>query len=121
MEGTWVDTTNSYVETWSNKEGSLLGTGMTIDNGDTLFEETLRITHESGRIYYFAKVAGQNEDRSVRFVLESSGSDSFSFVNKDHDFPQRITYTFNNNDQLKVTVGNIDGTREFELKMERLK
>lgn len=83
---------------------------------DTIFTEQLKIQVEGDSIVYYAKTS-QNKD-TIRFVCKevaykqnTSKSElnkiySLTFVNKNHDFPNFITYYLINDSTINVSVSN---------------
>jgi len=85
------------------------------------FSESLRMLNMKGEVFYLAKV--DHNEMPVPFKLISNNAGNFIFENMDHDFPQRITYTFTSPDSLSVNVwGNENNNiKEFTVPYIRVK
>ena len=82
-------------------------------------QESLRMLHMKGEIFYLAKV--DHNEMPVPFRLVNWEPDKFIFENKNHDFPKQITYFRMGADSMKVRVGILTDTqnRSFELNFGR--
>lgn len=90
--GVWRTDTDGAVteEYWTPATaGTMFGCSRTIKGEKTAFFEFLRIEIRDGAITYVAMPGGKNE---TPFKLVSSEKDKVIFENKEHDYPQRITY-----------------------------
>ena len=78
-------------------------------------DESLRMLHMKGGIFYLAKV--DHNEMPVPFRLVSREPDKLIFENKNHDFPKQITYFRKGTDSLTVRVGSLSDprNRSFEL------
>jgi hypothetical protein len=117
--GQWTGTDEQGVEfneTWTKSGAtSFTGTGVALDiNGDTLFNETLKIDLIDGVPYYVATVP--KNPGPVLFKLIESEKHKLVFENPEHDFPQRIRYVLNDNNVLEV---RLDGREKGKPKVER--
>lgn len=97
-------------EQWSKPAGgSMLGTSRLIRNGRTVAYEFLRISEtDAGSLILFAAPSGQ---ASASFALASIASNTVTFANPQHDFPQSISYTLVSPDLL---LGRIEGVSKGE-------
>ena len=77
------------------------GKSIKIQNEDTTVLELLQLKQIGDDIFYIADV--KQNSAPVKFKLISQTDFSAVFENKDHDFPQQISYQLNNND-LKATI-----------------
>lgn len=93
--------------------GVIEGIGATLDlAGAVQNRETLRLVEMSGEVFYIAKVP-QNE-LPTAFKLTKCGQNFFVFENPLHDFPKKITYSFEGSSKMNVRVsGSLDS--DFEL------
>lgn len=126
LEGTWRTTdTLPFIEQWFLVDDQKLeGKGLKIiSNPEPAIKplEKLELTYDNGDVTYIAHVKDENEDKPVAFKLEEDlTDDSFSFVNPEHDFPQRITYKKLDNDTIEVTVGEYSQNgRSFKMTLVR--
>lgn len=89
----WVSAegeTRSY-EHWEKISDELFtGGSETINNGDTIFTEKLKIEKIDGEIFYIADV--KHNPAPVKFKMTSLNDYEAVFENPEHDFPQKITY-----------------------------
>jgi hypothetical protein len=67
-----------------------IGKNKTIRNGDTVFNEKLKIEKIGDEIFYIADV--KHNAAPVYFKLTSLNDNEAVFENPQHDFPQKIVY-----------------------------
>jgi hypothetical protein len=111
LEGTWKMETakGPLFEEWRVLgKISLLGRSYKLKGTDTLLLESVTLTNKREGIYYIPTVTGQNNGRAVSFKMISNDHSSFTFENKEHDFPQRVIYKIINADSL---VARIEGSK----------
>lgn len=84
-------------------------------NGDTTVLEQVMIKKIKSSWYYAPTVPDQNQGKEILFQLINSENNSYTFENKNHDFPQRIIYSFPNKKQVNA---RIEGDVKGELKIE---
>ncbi|MBK8845473.1 MAG: hypothetical protein IPO27_02500 [Bacteroidetes bacterium] len=84
-------------------------------NGDTTFLENVLVKKVKGVWYYAPTVTDQNEGKEVLYKLISAESNTYTFENKNHDFPQRIIYSFTDK---KIVNARIEGEVKGELRGE---
>ena len=100
LTGTWVMTKpngNQRLEIWQKDSStSLTGKGYKVSGKDTILLETLKIYEDEKDLstWYVPTVPDQNEGKPVLFKMTRRSDYLFVFENKEHDFPQRITYHF---------------------------
>lgn len=99
-------------EQWSKPAGgSMLGISRFVSNGETVAYEFLRISEtDDGSLSYFAAPSGQV---SSNFALASIATNTVTFEDPQHDFPQRISYTLIAPDRL---LGRIEGQSKGKLR-----
>jgi hypothetical protein len=121
LEGVWSTTKGvQFNESWKIVNDSLLeGIGFSLDKGDTLFTEQLKI-YLSGNQVYYAAMVGSNE-KYVHFKLEEASHHTWKFVNSSHDYPNIIQYTMVNDSLLEAKTMNIRGNKEIMFNMKRVK
>jgi hypothetical protein len=125
LSGTWEykSEQNITIEKWE-KQSTKTIEGFTtvrkIDAEEPGFSESLRILSMKGDVFYLAKV-DQNE-MPVPFKLVSAEGAGYVFENRQHDFPQRITYFKQNADSMIVRVEGLTepNIRYFELYYKRI-
>ncbi|MCW3077980.1 MAG: hypothetical protein JWO32_2589 [Bacteroidetes bacterium] len=116
LAGTWKSVSNQGIsyEIWKKENDTLLtGRGFVISNADTVFSERLKLVQRNSELFYSAAVSDQNKGRPVFFKFMEFDKGEFSFVNKDHDFPQRIIYK---NPQPDFLCVRIEGTENEKLR-----
>ena len=122
LAGNWSsdERGRQVTEQWmSAAGGTMLGMSRTVSEGRTVDYEFLRLHVESnGEISYVAKPSGQAE---ATFKLIRASSTEAVFENLQHDFPQRITYTWMEGDKLTAVIeGTKKGkTRRIEFNYHR--
>lgn len=118
LEGTWQNTTPDglYTEQWTKESDSVFSADATvIKDKDTLFYETVVLDQKGDSLHYIVTTPKQNDAKPVSFTLKSFTANSYIFENKQHDFPQRITYTKVTNDSLMAEIsGTQDGKPALE-------
>lgn len=115
---------------WENKlkEGSLMEEWMWVSdskmfansyflNGNEKIPfETVDLIKENGKLHYIVTTQNQNNQQPVRLSSTKISENQIIFENKDHDFPQIITYTLLTSDSL---VAEISGMVKGELKTQK--
>jgi hypothetical protein len=94
-EGVWVfqSKEGEFHESWNYVNDSLfIGNGCFIQDGDTVFNEKIRVIFSNEKMYYCALDARQNGGAEVRFPLKKFTGNKWEFELKEHDFPQLIGY-----------------------------
>ena len=90
------------LETWVQKDSnSLTGKGIKVVDTDTTLLESIEIKVDQGHTWYIPTVPDQNNATAIPFKLVSAGDHHFVFENPQHDFPQRIIYSFQTGDAWK--------------------
>ena len=106
--GSWSYQTpkGQFVEQWQRANDSLLlGKGAELNAvGDTVFSEKLRLVLKDGHWMYVARVPDQNQAEEVYFNEVPKPGSTWYFENLSHDFPQGISYTLVNPNQLEVFI-----------------
>lgn len=125
LAGSWEFETDDalFSESWTKMNDSVMsGKGFMLIGEDTVTKETITIELINNDVYYVVLVDGQNNNQEVAFKLVSDSDNTFVFENKKHDFPQRIIYTFlNNNSFTAVLEGEYEGEMNtMELYMSRV-
>lgn len=107
MLGSWIRTNdsngNKTFENWkkiSSEEYS--GFGYTLNNGDTIFQENLRIFSKGQ--YWNLQVTGE-VGAPVLFAISDFSSKKFTAVNEANEFPKKIIYE-RRGDQLQATIAD---------------
>lgn len=107
LVGNW-EYTQSEIPTfetwWKENDSTLSGYSFAVRNGDTIVTERLLWQIRDGESYYIPTVDGQNDNEAVVFKLSSSLANQWIFENQTHDFPQKITYTKIDENQLTAEI-----------------
>jgi len=107
LEGTWSFRTNGseIVEKWQKQNDSLYyGESFEITTTDTMLTEKLAIKQTDTGVYYIPIAYGQNQDKPVPFRLDEVSGLKFTFINPEHDFPTKIVYDLDIEDELNASV-----------------
>lgn len=95
-------------ETWESIEhGGFRGSGVLVENGDTLFQERMSIVHVDDTWFFRADLEDQGP---VFFSLEENSPSHWVFINAEHDYPQRIEYNLVDDLHMNATVSLMDGS-----------
>lgn len=108
--GTWENNQDSllFQEIWKVKDyNSIEGDGYLLQGKDTSFHENLTILHLNGQILYITQFTGQE---AVMFNLTSSEGNYLVFENKEHIYPNKITYNLVNDSTM---VAGLEGKNQF--------
>ncbi|WP_347374889.1 DUF6265 family protein [Aequorivita sp. Q41] len=114
--GTWVNENEAEFsqETWSKENDSTYTAYSFVEhNGEVVFAETMALEQKASELLLTVATANQNDEKPVTFKLVTSENGHFTFENKNHDFPQRITYTNPVSDSLHAWI---EGTIKEETK-----
>jgi Domain of unknown function (DUF6265) len=110
FSGSWICKSENFEteEFWQKPKSDLmLGLNRTVSkSGNTAFE-FLRIFQQENEIFY---AASPNGKPATLFKLTEVSDNKVVFENPEHDFPQRIIYTFQNENKMAARIdGEIDG------------
>lgn len=96
----------AIMETWVRRNDSTFsGEGLSISmTGRSTVKEKLQLVYRSGKYYYIATVADQNNNQPVKFAITSHSDKGFVAENPEHDFPRRIAYTLAGPDSIHVVI-----------------
>ncbi len=104
-------------EKWEKKSNTeYLGLGFTMQNGDTLKQEKIRLIKSNNN--WYLKVQPQDEPEPITFKMTSFNEQEFICENKDLDFPNKIKY-WKNKDKINASVSG-EGM-EIPFEFERIK
>ena len=107
LNGRWENKSNNLkiIETWQRENGmGFLVKGYMLENTDTVFSESVKVTLKSGVIIYEVTLPNQNDSKPVMFKLTENTGRKVVFENPDHDFPQKITYQQHQPDSMLVQL-----------------
>lgn len=114
--GSWQ---NQFPEGISTESWELIndstysGRSLVVIGKDTVSSETLVLQQRGTEVSYIPTVSDQNGGKAVPFLLTSSSGDHLVFENPEHDFPQKISYSFFGNDSLVAEIsGDAKGKQQ---------
>lgn len=111
-----------YHEEWhktSNNE--LSGKGYIIKENQNSNAEILKLIQNEKGVFYIADVS--HNPGPVSFRLSDLSDNIAVFENPEHDFPQKITYSFSDFDSLTAVIESLNeaDTRKFIYDLKRIK
>lgn len=119
LEGKWTGTetgsppqsSSRFEECWTDAAGGIMvGMGKELEKDKLSFFEYLRIESRKEGLFYVAQPFGK---QPVSFKLLRMQEAEAVFENKEHDFPQRITYFKRADGVLEIELlGVEDGAKE---------
>ncbi|MDE5421487.1 DUF6265 family protein [Ancylomarina sp. DW003] len=99
-------------ENWEKiKETEYSGIGFTMQNGDTIKQERIRLTKTNGKWDLTVKVPEESE--SITFNGTSHNENEFTCENNEIDFPNKIKY-WKNGQKINASVSNSEMEISFE-------
>lgn len=120
LDGDWTTYEGSlFNESWEVINDSLLkGVGFSLLGSDTVFSEKLLLKREGDSVYYGA-MTGTNNSYAF-FKLKEAKYRYWVFQNPDHDYPNIITYEFEDDTLLEAITSNIRGNKKITFKLKRV-
>lgn len=115
LVGEWGNTTKEGVltETWTKQNDSTMtGQSFFIIGKDTVHTENIVLEQKGDSLLYIPTIKNQNEGKPVTFNMITATENQFIFENKEHDFPQKITYTKVSADSLIAEISGIQDGKE---------
>lgn len=113
LEGKWTQTNGeaNFHEEWTRINDTLLaGKGFVVEEADTLFSEKLTLLTEGSKtVYRVEMVTGRIAD----FKLTEETEDRLVFELPENDFPSKIIYTQQPNNELMVVLIGTDNGKEM--------
>jgi len=108
--GEWQLKDMPVIEKWIKVDGQFQASVIVTSGADQMVTEEIQIIENEDGIFYEADVEDQNSGEPVLFKMIFSDINKLIFENKEHDFPQRITYEFIDINKLIATIdGNLNG------------
>jgi len=121
MTGCWELTAaqRTVEEAWSSpRGGTMLGTGRTVRDGQTVDHEFVLIRVQDGKLAYEAHPAGQSMNT---FVASRLSEQHVVFEDAAHDYPQQVGYERRGDSLLAWIDGTINGQpRRVEFPYKRV-
>ncbi|SOD20001.1 DUF6265 family protein [Pedobacter xixiisoli] len=116
--------TGKIVERWQKHRDSLTGTSHRFNaKGDSVLTESVVLKKIKGDWHYCVTGYEKGNEGRTDFKLATSANNTFTFENKQHDFPQQIVYQNKGKDNLLAWIeGEIGGKkRKMEFPYQRAK
>lgn len=108
--GKWkmdIENAEIYEEWQLVNENELIGTNYSLENGIKIINENLWIKKFADQWAYIAVTFNEN---ITLFALIEHSPKKIIFENKEHDFPQRISYEFHKGGKLTAAIeGSVNG------------
>ncbi len=121
LSGSWESYKGvKFSENWRYMNDKLLeGEGFSLNGRDTSFYESLSIAKKGDSIFYRVYIGGDNQ--AVDFLLIEASKKSWTFINPDNEFPQKIVYDMESDGILLVTISDmkVNKKQRFYLKKNR--
>lgn len=122
--GKWEMPTKNgkIVERWQKHRDSLTGTSHRFNaKGDSVLTESIVLKKIKGSWYFCVTGYEKGNEGKTDFKLVASANNTFTFENKQHDFPQQIVYQNKGKDELLAWIeGEIGGKkRKMEFPYKR--
>jgi len=125
LKGNWTMNTSKgrIVESWKmNSDSGMDGISYSVSSkGDSTLLETIKLYESDGNIYYEPTGYGAGNDSTVSFRLISANQGVYVFENIDHDFPQKISYQMQSQNNILAWIeGTVNGNfRKIEFPYSR--
>ncbi|MBS4062169.1 MAG: hypothetical protein KG029_17360 [Bacteroidetes bacterium] len=122
LQGLWKSEGNILLfEEWLLKaDSSLVGRGFSVNGSDTVIFERIRIAKKDGKLTYFANVSDQNQGKEIAFPLDKVDFNKWVFENPEHDYPNRIIYTFTSDSTFTSRIENMRGNKQKEFRFKKI-
>lgn len=125
LVGKWEmkNKTGKVVEHWTKHRDSLTGTSYQFDaKGDSILTEAVVLKKIDGVWHYCVTGFEKGNEGKTNFKLVAWANNTFTFENKQHDFPQKISYQNKGKEELLAWIeGNINGkTRKISFPYVKL-
>lgn len=106
--GSWKLNNRPVLEQWiRSTSGKYQARVLDLSKGDSTLTETIKVMKSKGQVYYVAQVLKQNGGRPISFKLAKKRKKKLIFINKKHDFPQRIEYKLKSPQILQVQISGV--------------
>lgn len=116
--GTWENKSPDGVltESWQKvNDSTFSATSYFIKTDDTLHSEKITLSQKGEILMYSATVNGQNNDKAIDFGSTTETEKKLIFENPSHDYPQKITYTKENDNTIIAEItGDLRGKKTTE-------
>jgi hypothetical protein len=112
--GNWEMMTKSgkIMESWEKHRDSLTGKSFTIKGKDSVLTEILTIKKVDSNWLLCVKGFLKDNLGDTKFKLVSTANNTFTFENKENEFPQRISYQHQTKNAINAWIeGSINGVK----------
>lgn len=126
LEGAWEADTGEEEdlemgEVWEAAVGyEVQGFGWTIQNGDTTSFEELKLAIRGKQLVLTATVHQQNNGQPVEFKSSSIHGETVTYINEEHDWPQKFVYRYKGANELQIEIGDLEDAEPFVLRLYRV-
>jgi len=119
LAGNWKTTEGSvFYESWKiNPDSTLLGSGFSINESDTLIIEQMQLIRMGDSLVYKVTAGTQ---KTVSFGLAKATKNSWIFENHGHDYPNRIIYKMINDSILHAQIENSAGNKVIAFHFKKI-
>lgn len=108
LPGCWDAEDGKSREVWVRQsDDQLIGFSVALKDSRVVFHEVLSVNIDDGVARYTAHPAGQS---ATIFSSTGSPGEGITFINAEHDYPQKISYT-RSGDRLEATISMLDGSK----------
>ncbi|MBP9152416.1 MAG: hypothetical protein KBF73_09050 [Flavobacteriales bacterium] len=117
--GTWemVEGPATTTETWELiNDSTFVGSGITKQSDNIVFEEELGIEYRNGEVIYIAVLP----DKTAHFKMTDLSTNSATFEDPANDFPNKIVYVLNG-EKMDITLFGIQDGKEQNIQMSLVK
>lgn len=122
MAGLWQTTEGPllYEKWYISPDSNLKGISFSINQGDTLIFEEMRIAIVEGKWHFYARVPNENDSDETAFALTEQEKSSWVFENADNAYPNRIIYSLISDSSLYARIENSRGNQQKEFHFKRI-
>lgn len=108
--GNWENKTNigTLSENWKKvNDSTLKAKSLFIKDKDTIHKETILLQQKGENLIYTTNIKGQNDNKSIRFELNTETENELLFENIKNDYPQKISYKKTANNSLTTQISGV--------------
>ena len=120
IAGEWKTTKGPvFYESWKiNPDSTLIGSGYSINESDTLIIEKMQLIRLGDSLIYHVNAGTQ---KTVSFGLAKATKNSWVFENHTHDYPNRIIYKMIDDSTLNAQIENSAGNKVTAFHFKKIK
>lgn len=108
--GNWENKTNlgTLSENWKKvNDSTFKAKSLFIKDKDTIHKETILLQQKGEILIYTTNIKGQNDNKSIRFELNTETENELLFENIKNDYPQKISYKKTANNSLTTQISGV--------------